>query len=48
MTAAAPGLPADYVAVKLYFSDSFPDDDASRALVARVLASSRCGRTWSC
>ena len=32
-----PGCRADYVAVKLYFSDSFPDDEASRALVARVL-----------
>ena len=32
-----PGCPADYVAVKLYFSDSFPDDEASRALAARVL-----------
>ena len=29
--------PADYVAVKLYFSDSFPDDEASRGLAARVL-----------
>jgi len=32
-----PGCPADYVAVKLYFSDSFPDDEASRALAARLL-----------
>jgi hypothetical protein len=31
------GCPTDYVAVKLYFSDSFPDDDSSRALAARVL-----------
>ena len=30
-------VPADYVAVKLYFSDSFPDDAASRELAARVL-----------
>ena len=29
--------PADYVAVKLYFSDSFPDDATSRELAARVL-----------
>jgi hypothetical protein len=29
--------PRDYVAVKLYFSDSFPDDDATRALAGRVL-----------
>jgi hypothetical protein len=32
-----PGCPADYVAVKLYFSDSFPDDEASRELARRVL-----------
>lgn len=32
-----PGCPADYVAVKLYFSDSFPDDDATRELAAGVL-----------
>jgi hypothetical protein len=31
------GCPAEYVAVKLYFSDSFPDDEATRELVARVL-----------
>jgi len=30
-------VPADYVAVKLYFSDSFPDDAASRELAGRVL-----------
>jgi len=30
-------VPADYVAVKLYFSDSFPDDAASRELAARIL-----------
>ena len=30
-------VPADYVAVKLYFSDSFPDDAAARELAARVL-----------
>ena len=29
--------PSEFVAVKLYFSDSFPDDDASRALAAREL-----------
>ena len=28
--------PADYVALKLYFSDSFPDEDATRATVDRV------------
>jgi hypothetical protein len=33
-----PGCPTEYVAVKLYFSDSFPDDDASRELAASVLA----------
>ncbi len=32
-----PGCPADYVAVKLYFTDPFPDEPASRALAARVL-----------
>jgi hypothetical protein len=31
------GCPADYVAVKLYFSDSFPDDEVSRELARRVL-----------
>jgi hypothetical protein len=30
-------VPEDYVAVKLYFSDSFPDDETSRALAAREL-----------
>jgi hypothetical protein len=30
-------VPAEYVAVKLYFSDSFPDDAASRELAARAL-----------
>ena len=30
-------VPAEYVAVKLYFSDSFPDDAASRELAGRVL-----------
>jgi hypothetical protein len=30
-------VPADYVAVKLYFSDSFPDDAAARELAARIL-----------
>jgi len=29
--------PEDFVAVKLYFSDSFPDDPDSRALAARLL-----------
>jgi hypothetical protein len=33
-----PECPSDYVAVKLYFSDSFPDDGASRDLAGRVLA----------
>jgi hypothetical protein len=32
-----PGCPADFVAVKLYFSDSFPDDEATRELAAGVL-----------
>jgi hypothetical protein len=32
-----PGCPADYVAVKLYFSDLFPDGEASRKLATRVL-----------
>lgn len=32
------GCPADFVAVKLYFSDSFPDDEASRTIAAAVLA----------
>jgi hypothetical protein len=36
--ALPPDCPSDYVAVKLYFSDSFPDDAASRDLAARVLA----------
>jgi hypothetical protein len=31
------GCPADYVAVKLYFTDPFPDDDSSRSFAARVL-----------
>ncbi len=31
------GLPADYVAVKLYFSEPFPDDARSRGLAAVVL-----------
>jgi len=31
------GCPADYVAVKLYFSDCFPDGEAARELAARVL-----------
>jgi hypothetical protein len=31
------GCPADYVAVKLYFSDPFPDAKASRQLAAQVL-----------
>lgn len=30
-------VPEEYVAVKLYFSDSFPDDAASRQLARRVL-----------
>ena len=30
-------VPEEYVAVKLYFSESFPDDVASRELAARVL-----------
>jgi hypothetical protein len=33
-----PGCPSDYVAVKLYFSDPFPDDGASRELAAGELA----------
>jgi hypothetical protein len=36
--ALPPECPSDYVAVKLYFSDSFPDDRASRDLAGRVLA----------
>jgi hypothetical protein len=32
-----PGCPADYAAVKLYFSDSFADDEASRELARQVL-----------
>ena len=36
-----PGLPrqcpADYVALKLYFSDSFPDSEETRELVARLV-----------
>jgi hypothetical protein len=32
------GCPDDYVAVKLYFSDAFPDDEQSRALAEQVLA----------
>jgi hypothetical protein len=31
------GCPADYVAVKLYFSEPFPDEGVSRQLAARVL-----------
>ena len=31
------GCPEDFVAVKLYFSDSFPDDPDSRALATRLL-----------
>ncbi len=31
------GLPPDYVAVKLYFSEPFPDDPTSRELAAGVL-----------
>ena len=38
-TAMVPGmLRGDYVAVKFYFSDSFPATDANRAFVRRVLA----------
>ncbi len=33
-----PHCPADYVAVKLYFSDSFRDDESGRALAARLLS----------
>ena len=36
--ALPPGCPPDYVAVKLYFSDSFPDGEASRELAATLLA----------
>jgi hypothetical protein len=32
-----PDCPSDYVAVKLYFSDVFPDDGRTRTLAARVL-----------
>jgi hypothetical protein len=32
-----PACPAEYVAVKLYFSDSFPDEPVSRELAARLL-----------
>ena len=32
-----PGCPAEYVAVKLYFSDPFPDEGSSRELAARAL-----------
>ena len=32
-----PACPAEYVAVKLYFSDSFPDEPASRELAAQLL-----------
>ena len=32
------GCPEDYVAVKLYFSDSFPDGEATRELARRELA----------
>lgn len=35
--ALPPELPADYAAVKLYFSEPFPDDGPSRDLAARVL-----------
>ena len=31
------GCPADFVAVKLYFTDPFPDERSSRELAARVL-----------
>jgi hypothetical protein len=33
-----PECPSDYVAVKLYFSDSFPDHTATRELATRVLS----------
>jgi hypothetical protein len=33
-----PECPSDYVAVKLYFSDSFPDHSATRELATRVLS----------
>jgi hypothetical protein len=36
--ALPPECPSDYVAVKLYFSDSFPDEGSSRDLAARMLA----------
>jgi len=36
-TDAAFGLPSDYVAVKIYFSDCFPDTAANRASAARVV-----------
>jgi hypothetical protein len=36
-TPLPPGCPSDYVAVKLYFSDPFPDREASRGLAASVL-----------
>jgi hypothetical protein len=32
-----PACPAEYVAVKLYFSESFPDEAASRELAAQLL-----------
>jgi hypothetical protein len=32
-----PACPAEFVAVKLYFSDSFPDEPASRELAAQLL-----------
>lgn len=33
------GLPDDYVAVRFYFSDCFPETEANRAVVAEALAS---------
>jgi hypothetical protein len=36
-TPLPPDCPADYVAVKLYFSEPFPDSEESRLLAARVL-----------
>jgi hypothetical protein len=35
--ALPPEVPSDYVAVKLYFSDSFPDDERTRELAAAEL-----------
>lgn len=34
----APALPSDYVAVKAYFNGSFPDTEANRAFVSRLVA----------